>query len=176
MSARTGELFEESGHVVHLRRFAAVSECTMPQSEEPCSRAECRYHLGNRRPGEHHLQPTRDCALAVANEGPHTLEATARISGLTREWVRQLEGKALAKLARSAELRAVNPDLPHVRRTAFALARALADERGVPIRIAFDDSLRGSRARLRLSARLRRKFPAMLRPAVDELIRELFTP
>lgn len=55
-------------------------------------------------PGEHHVDSLRDCALSVANEGPHTLEEVAQISGVTREWVRQLEVSALEKLAGSAVL------------------------------------------------------------------------
>jgi len=51
------------------------------------------------------MEPLRDCALSVANEGPHTLEEVAAISGVTREWVRQLEVSALEKLAESAVLR-----------------------------------------------------------------------
>jgi DNA-directed RNA polymerase sigma subunit (sigma70/sigma32) len=41
---------------------------------------------------------TRDCALAVANEGAHTLEEIAEILGVTRERVRQIEEAAIAKL------------------------------------------------------------------------------
>src|SRR4051812_6362792 len=91
--------------VVRLPRFAAVPECTTPASEASCSYTECRYHLAHRQPGEHHVGPLRDCALSVANEGPHTLEEVAQISGVTREWVRQLEVSALEKLAGSTVLR-----------------------------------------------------------------------
>lgn len=90
--------------VVRLPRFGSVTDCAAPASEAWCSHTECRYHLANRQPGEHHVEPLRDCALSVANEGPHTLEEVARVSGVTREWVRQLEASALEKLARSRVL------------------------------------------------------------------------
>ena len=91
--------------VVRLPRFGAVPGCTTPASDSWCTHTECRYHLAHRQPGEHHVFPLRDCALSVANEGPHTLEEVAQMSGVTREWVRQLEVSALEKLARSAVLR-----------------------------------------------------------------------
>lgn len=91
--------------VVRLPRFGSVPECTMPTGDTWCSQTECRYHLAHRQPGEHRLEPARDCALSVANEGAHTLEEVAQISGLTREWVRQIEDSALEKLGSSAALR-----------------------------------------------------------------------
>ena len=39
------------------------------------TRTECRYHLTHHGYWEHHLKPTRDCSLDVANEGPRTLDA-----------------------------------------------------------------------------------------------------
>jgi len=175
MNARQGALLQTRNHVVHLRRFA-IPECTMPRSDEPCVRTECRYHLSHRRKGEHQVRPTRDCALAVAEEGRHTLEEIAQISGLTREWVRQIEGRALAKLTRSDELRALHRDPENVRRAAFAFAREHAAQLGLPIRAVFDDSPRGDFARLGLFARLRATFPSMPAHAANELIRRLFTP
>ena len=90
---------------VRLPRFGSVPECTTLASDGWCSNTECRYHLAHRQIGEHHVDPLRDCALSVANEGPHTLEEVARVSGVTREWVRQLEVSALDKLSGSAVLR-----------------------------------------------------------------------
>lgn len=176
MSSGTATPLRESGLAIRLPRFESTPECTMPRGDGPCERTECRYHLANRQRGEHQLDPSRDCALVVANEGEHTLEEVARISGLTREWVRQLEGKALAKLARSPNLRAIHHDPRSVRRAAFAIAREHATRLAVPLRVAFDDSLRGDLARLRLLARLRTMFPGTPARALDELIRGTFTP
>jgi hypothetical protein len=92
---------ERPGAAVKLRRFPTMAECTMPMttSPSPCTRVECRYHLLHRsRVGEHRLEPTRECALEVANEGPRTLEQVAHVIGLSHEWVRRLEERALAKL------------------------------------------------------------------------------
>jgi DNA-binding CsgD family transcriptional regulator len=77
----------------------------MPQSPVPCTRIECRFHLARRGHWEHRLTPTRDCALAVANEGPHSLEEIAELLGMTRERVRQIEEAALEKLEASGQLR-----------------------------------------------------------------------
>jgi len=63
-----------------------------------------------------------------------------------------------------------------LRASAFAIAHTYADERGLPVRLAFDDSLPGDLARLYLLRRLRIAFPATPICAVDELIEEAFTP
>ncbi len=63
-----------------------------------------------------------------------------------------------------------------LRSTAFRIARAYSGERGVPLRLAFDDSLPGDIARLYLLRRLRVAFPGTPMPVVDELIEEAFTP
>jgi hypothetical protein len=82
-------------------RFPEVGDCTAPPGEGTCTRTECRYHLAHRGRWDHRLAPTRDCALAVANEGPHTMEEVARVLGVSKERVRQLEESALEKLKRS---------------------------------------------------------------------------
>lgn len=63
-----------------------------------------------------------------------------------------------------------------IRASAFAIAREYARKRGLPIRLAFDDSLSGDLARLHLLRRLRIAFPVAPIRAVDELIEEVFTP
>jgi hypothetical protein len=63
-----------------------------------------------------------------------------------------------------------------LRASAFAIARAYAAKRGLPIRLAFDDSLPGDLARLHLLRRLRIAFPVTPIRAVDALIKEVFTP
>ena len=63
-----------------------------------------------------------------------------------------------------------------LRASAFAIARGYAAKRGVPIRLAFDDSLAGDLARFNLLRRLRVAFPVIPIRVVDELIEEVFTP
>ena len=63
-----------------------------------------------------------------------------------------------------------------IRHSAFAIARAYSAEQGLPIRLAFDDSLPGDLARMHLLRRLRLAFPATPITAVAELIEEDFTP
>lgn len=45
------------------------------------------------------------CALDVAESGPHTLDEVASILGLTRERIRQIEGKASKKILKCIEKR-----------------------------------------------------------------------
>jgi hypothetical protein len=87
------------------RRFLAVADCVMPPGDEACTQIHCRYHLAHPTLGDHHRERTRDCALAVACEGPRTLDEVAEVLGLTGERVRQIEGRALTKLRNSAALR-----------------------------------------------------------------------
>ena len=91
--------------LVRLRRYPAVPECTDPGPVGPCQHRECRYHLAHRGYWEHHLAPTPDCALDVANEGPHTLEQVGAALGISGERVRQLEEQAMVSLRQSATLR-----------------------------------------------------------------------
>jgi len=79
----------------------------------PCPWVGCRHHLaidvGLTSPGSIRVAwPNRElgdwaetCSLDVADRGPHTLAVVARIWGITRERVRQLEVRALAYLARA---------------------------------------------------------------------------
>ena len=83
-------------------RFPTVKDCTTPADQELCARTECQYHLAHRSRWEHALVPTRDCALSVANEGPHSMDEVAIAFGMSKERVRQLEESALKKLERSA--------------------------------------------------------------------------
>jgi len=86
-------------------RFPNVEGCTNPRAEPWCKHTRCRYHLEHRGYGEHHLNPTRDCALVVANEGSHTHEELAEVLGVSDERVRQIEESALRKLRNSLALR-----------------------------------------------------------------------
>ncbi|MFZ5894690.1 MAG: sigma factor-like helix-turn-helix DNA-binding protein [Myxococcota bacterium] len=86
-------------------RFPAVLGCATSAIEQRCTQVSCRYHLAHPDRDGRPLNATRDCALAVANEGPHTLEEIAQVLGLTRERVRQIEESAIAKLRGKAALR-----------------------------------------------------------------------
>ena len=86
-------------------RFPVVLNCWTPPHAPRCLNVWCRYHLAHRGLGDHHVNPTRDCALVVASEGAHSVEEVAVALGLTGERVRQLEHSALEKLKRSGALR-----------------------------------------------------------------------
>ena len=84
----------------------------------PCPWESCRYHLSLRDYGgrRNALVPRckrESCALDVADQGPHFLDEIAKLFGVTRERVRQIEEASLHKLARSAgrELREELRDL-----------------------------------------------------------------
>jgi hypothetical protein len=77
----------------------------MPPGEVPCTQVHCRYHLAHSGLGDHRRDPTRDCALTVANEGSRSRDEVAAVLGVSGERVRQIEEDALAKLKGSAALR-----------------------------------------------------------------------
>lgn len=102
----TAALQDERLWTTRPRRFLNVVDCTMPPGTQPCTELDCRYHLASVGAGEHWPpRPTRDCALAVANEGPRYLEEVGEVLGLSYERVRQIEERALTKLQNSAALR-----------------------------------------------------------------------
>lgn len=47
---------------------------------------------------------THSCALDVADEGEHTQDEVADAMGITRQWVQQVEARAMAKLRRALAL------------------------------------------------------------------------
>lgn len=78
----------------------------------PCPFASCRYNLTHdvnprtgsikeNRPGAEVEDYPDTCTLRVANEGGRTLEQVAAAMNLTRERIRQLESRALAKVRAS---------------------------------------------------------------------------
>lgn len=77
----------------------------MPPGGGPCTQVQCRYHLAHTSLGDHRREPTRDCALAVANEGPRSNDEVAALLRISGERVRQIEVRALAKLRGNDALR-----------------------------------------------------------------------
>jgi hypothetical protein len=63
----------------------------------PCPWLDCRYHL--HRVGDFaKAADTETCSLDVADRGEHTLADVAKITGLSVEWIRQIELGALEQL------------------------------------------------------------------------------
>ena len=96
-----------------------------------CS-AWCRYRLD---------AAEVPCALEVADDGPHTLQQVARRLGVTREWIRQIEAKALDRFSKRATLMGID-------------VSALTFERpeGAPVPDAPAERLGGLRRRLEVIA------------------------
>ena len=77
--------------------------------ERPCPFAGCRFHLyldvarnGSLTLNFPDLEPDelqQTCALDVADEGAHRLETIGDLMNLTRERTRQVEARALSRLA-----------------------------------------------------------------------------
>lgn len=83
--------------------------------QRPCPWVSCQYHLyldvnpdtGTiklRHPGREVWELEESCALDVADRGGLTLEEVGRLSGLTRERIRQVEAAALAELREEKEI------------------------------------------------------------------------
>ena len=99
---------------VRLRRYPALTECVDDSPPDArCPHTECRYHLAHRGPWEHAPHPTRDCAIDVANEGPHTLAEIATFLGLTTERARQLEEQAFEQLKLNSTMKGLHDESPH---------------------------------------------------------------
>ena len=92
-------------------RYPGVSQCIETGPPGACAHAECRYHLAHRGYWEHHLVPTRDCALDVANEGARTLDEVAAVLGVSGERVRQIEERAIAQLVNNVVLKRLHDEL-----------------------------------------------------------------
>jgi hypothetical protein len=88
----------------------AHTACRHEGAPGTCQQRECRYHLAHRGYSEHQLTPTRDCALDVANEGPHTREEVAAVLGISDERLRQIEKRAFARLKRNETLRRLHDE------------------------------------------------------------------
>jgi hypothetical protein len=94
--------------VEDVERPGTRAECA--EGERPCPFVSCQHHLYldvSARTGAIKLnfpdlevwQMTETCALDVADRGGTTLEEVGAIMNLTRERIRQVEVKGLAKLA-----------------------------------------------------------------------------
>lgn len=89
-----------------------------PHAERPCPFVSCKHHLYldvNERTGSIKLnfpdlevwELPETCALDIADRGGITLEEVGEIMNLTRERIRQLETRGLAKLKALAEMAAL---------------------------------------------------------------------
>lgn len=82
--------------------------------QRPCPWVSCRHHLllevqpgGGLKVNFPDADPTRmreTCALDVAERGPVTLEETGRLMNVTRERVRQIEARVLARVREDGQL------------------------------------------------------------------------
>ena len=99
--------------ILGLRRYPDLPECLDDRAPgTPCQHTECRHHLAHRGHWEHRLKPTRDCAIDVANEGPHTLDEVAAVLGTSGERVRQIEEQALELLKHNATMKGLHDESP----------------------------------------------------------------
>ncbi|MBW2534400.1 MAG: hypothetical protein JRI55_23110 [Deltaproteobacteria bacterium] len=105
-------LYPETGYWKPRQR----SECA--GGERPCPYVSCKYHLYldvSPRTGAIKLnfpdlevwEMSETCALDVADRGGTTLEDVGAIMNLTRERIRQVEVRALAKLEALKEMMAL---------------------------------------------------------------------
>jgi hypothetical protein len=90
-------------HPEHTHRSLPLTRAECP-TQRPCMYLSCRHHMGNDQ-GEKGVQvmdlpldtvPT--CSLDIADGGAKTLEEVAVLMGVTREYVRQIETKALRQI------------------------------------------------------------------------------
>ncbi len=105
-------LYPESEHA----RPTSRTECMSSENaERPCPYVSCKHHLYldvNPRTGSIKLNfPNMEvwelpetCALDIADRGGITLEEVGEIMNLTRERIRQLETRGLAKLKAMGEM------------------------------------------------------------------------
>ncbi|HKO52723.1 MAG TPA: sigma factor-like helix-turn-helix DNA-binding protein [Polyangiaceae bacterium] len=55
--------------------------------------------------------PTRDCAIDVANEGPHTQDEVGAFLGVSGERVRQIEEQAFEQLKHNMTMKELRDEL-----------------------------------------------------------------
>lgn len=95
-----------------LRRYPDLPECIdNGPPDASCLHTECRYHLAQRGHWEHVRHPTRDCAIDVANEGPHTQDEVGAFLGVSGERVRQIEEQAFEQLKHNMTMKELRDEL-----------------------------------------------------------------
>jgi hypothetical protein len=112
---RGRQLYPETGYPRPVTR----ADCTQGEfADRPCPFVSCKYHLYldvSERTGAIKLnfpdlevwELPESCALDIADRGGITLEEVGAIMNLTRERIRQLETKGLAKLKALNEMAAL---------------------------------------------------------------------
>jgi hypothetical protein len=96
--------------LAELQRLRPERRQDCEELPRPCPFLSCRYHLfldvnphvGSIKfnfPGKEPWELRDTCALDVADRGGITLEEVAKVINVTRERVRQMEQRALARLA-----------------------------------------------------------------------------
>lgn len=109
---RALESYDREAGVVLPRRPATRGECQ--GAERPCPFVSCKHHLyldvqpstGSIVFNFPDLDPdelAETCSLDIADKGGANLEEVGAMMNVTRERIRQLEAKALAKMARAGK-------------------------------------------------------------------------
>ncbi len=109
---------------LNVQRPQTRADCEARDRSEPCPFVGCRWNLyldvtaktgaiklnfPDLEPWE--VPPTRSCVLDIAEGGGLTLEMTGELANLTRERVRQVEVRALARIRGDVEDLGLDEDL-----------------------------------------------------------------
>lgn len=111
-----GRMLYPEGEFAHVARPTTRGDCLDGANAlRPCPFARCKYHLAldvntgtgsikHNFPGVEVWEMPETCSLDIADRGGMTLEAVGELMNLTRERVRQLQDRSLARLKWLAEL------------------------------------------------------------------------